>query len=34
HTDDASLRGGRTPLESLAAGFKAEVRRRAQALAF
>ena len=34
YTDDASLRGGRTPLESLAAGFKAEVRRRAQALAF
>jgi len=34
HTVDPSLPGGGTPLGALAAGFKTEVRRRAQALAF
>jgi hypothetical protein len=34
HTVDTSLPGGSTPLAALAAGFKTEVRRRAQALAF
>lgn len=34
HTVDESLPGGGTPLTALAAGFKTEVRRRAQALAF
>ena len=34
HTVDTTLPGGDTPLTALAAGFKTEVRRRAQALAF
>ena len=33
HTVDTSLPGGNTPLAALAAGFKTEIRRRAQALA-
>ncbi len=34
HTVDATLPGGGSPLDALAAGFKTEIRRRAQALAF
>ena len=34
HSVDTSLPGGSTPLAALSAGFKTEVRRRAQALAF
>lgn len=34
HTLDATLPGGDTPLAALAAGFKTEIRRRAQTLAF
>ena len=34
HTVDTTLPGGDTPLTALAAGFKTEIRRRAQALAF
>lgn len=34
HTVDPTLPGGGTPLDALAAGFKTEIRRRAQALAF
>ena len=34
HTADPTLPGGDTPIASLAAGHKTEIRRRAQALAF
>jgi len=34
HTVDPSLPGGGSPLDALRAGFKTEIRRRAQALAF